>query len=350
MSRLANCILFCSSLIVGLTLVEIGIRLLAPQPMNGSVFEYAPRGYNVLKSKGTAPFEVGASKGVYHLTSPHLRGMPPPANAVRILVLGDSFTFGVGLAEEDTYVARLQRKINTVHGAGRVALLNAGIGGSGTAEHLAFLEDFGDEIAPRAVIVFVSIDDFNRAQRSGLYNLRSTDSFVLDEAALPTRPLKILVQDSDIYNFVIQHVHIAQLIRRVVIGLVFPSYPAPESLPAKELKSMNSTSADQQRLVRALFRRMKAWCDLRGVKLAVVNNGWQSYNWLPELLVSERISAFDAAPQVQSVIGSDPASYIIQGDGHPNAKGSAVVAEAVWPFVENFIGNSEVLSGFGTRP
>ena len=37
------------------------------------------------------------------------------------------------------------------------------------AEHLAFLEDFGGDIAPRAVIVFISIDDFNRAERSPLY-------------------------------------------------------------------------------------------------------------------------------------------------------------------------------------
>ena len=69
----------------------------------------------------------------------------------------------------------------------------------------------------------------------------------------------------------------------------------------------------------------------------MVNNGWQQYDWLPKLLASESIPAFDAAPMVQSIIASDLASYVIPGDGHPNAKGAAVTAEAVWPFVENFI-------------
>ncbi len=82
---------------------------------------------------------------------------------------------------------------------------------------------------------------------------------------------------------------------------------------------------------------MKAWCDSHGVTLAVINNGWREYVWLPKLLASEGIPAFDAAPLVQSVIAHDMTSYTIHGDGHPNAKGAAVTAEAVWPFVEAFI-------------
>jgi lysophospholipase L1-like esterase len=337
-SRIVNILLAMGSLIVGLVLAEIGVRLLAPQPMNGTVFEYAPRGYSVIKSKGTALFAVGDSKGIYHFMSPHLRGTTvPPAGAIRILVLGDSFTFGVGLPEEDTYVARLQKKLVAVFGIGRVALLNAGIGGSGSAEHLAFLEDFGGDIAPRAVLVFVSVDDFNRAERSALYRLVRPDTLDLSEGTMPTSRLKRFVAGSNIYNFVIQHFHIAQLIRRRVIDAVFASNPAPESTRANESKPAIPSSSDQQRLVRALFRRMKRWCDAHGVKLAVINNGWQSYDWLPELLSSENIAAFDAAPWVQPVIGRDMSSYIIPGDGHPNTKGAAVIAEAVWPFIETFI-------------
>jgi lysophospholipase L1-like esterase len=32
-----------------------------------------------------------------------------------------------------------------------------------------------------------------------------------------------------------------------------------------------------------------------------------------------------------------PTTYVIQGDHHPNAKGAAITAEAVWPFLETFI-------------
>src|SRR5262249_50648145 len=127
--------------------------------------------------------------------------------------------------------------------------------------------------------------------------------------------------------------------RGVVISAVFPvaGQESKGSVAAAEVKLASATSPDQQRLVRALFRRMKAWCGSHGAKLAVVNNGWQQYDWLPKLLASENITTFDAAPMVQSVIARDPASYVIPGDGHPNAKGAAVTAEAIWPFIETLI-------------
>jgi lysophospholipase L1-like esterase len=290
---------------------------------------------------------VGDSKGIYSFTPPHLRGMSqPPADAERILVLGDSFTFGVGLSDQDTYVAKLQEKLDVAFGAGRIALLNGGIGGSGTAEHLAFLEDFGDEIAPRIVLVFVNTEDFNRAQQSSLYHLHSNDSLELDEGTIPTTALNKLlrkVTESDLYNFVIQHVHVAQLIRRGFISIFVQSKP-DVSIVGKESRSTFGTSRDQQRLVHALFRRMKEWCDSHAAKLAVINNrgmadeSWRQNDWLPKMLAVENITAFDSAPEIQSIIAGDQVPYVIpQGIGHPNAKGAAVIAQAVWPFIQSLI-------------
>jgi lysophospholipase L1-like esterase len=337
---LTTCALVVCSFIASLVLAEIGVRLFSPQPMNGSVYENTLRGYAVNRSKGTVLFSIGANKGIYHFTSPHLRGIRSPQVAEeRILALGDSFTFGAGLSEEDTYVSRLQKKIDATFGVGRVALLNAGIGGSGSADHLAFLEDFGGDIAPRAVIVFISIDDFNRAERSPLYRLRQTDTLELDEGTVPTnaliRFLHRLGAGSDIYNFIIEHLHIAQLIRRTVILANFPSSPGPATARPDELGT--PSSSDQQRLVRAIFKRMKTWCDVHGAKLAVINNGWRTYDWLPALLASENITFFDAASQIQPVIIRDLAAYTIMGDRHPNAKGAMLVADAAWPFIQTFI-------------
>lgn len=366
---IANSALVLCSLAAGLLLCEIAVRLFAPQPVNGIFFEYAPRGYTVTKSKGTALFSIGENKGVYQFVSPHLRRLHPPSRgAARILALGDSFTFGFGLPEKDTYIARLQGKLDSAFGADRIALLNAGISGSGTAEHLAFLEDFGDEIAPAAVFVFVSIDDFNRAQRSPLYRLRSPQTLDLDAASVPVNALKKAIVPSEAYNFVIQHLQLAQLIRRA--HLLFLSAYAAKSAGSAQARPLDDgavksagsseqltpindgdhksagtghlepiidSSPEQQRLARALFRRMKAWCDARGIKLAVINNGWRTYEWLADLLASERIAAFDAAPQVLPNILRNNASYVITGDGHPNAAGDALTADAVWPFVRNFI-------------
>jgi lysophospholipase L1-like esterase len=333
---LANSVLVLCSLAAGLLLCEIAVRLFAPQPINGIFFDFAPRGYTVTKSKGAALFNIGTNKGVYRFIAPHLRRAHPPSpGAARILALGDSFTFGFGLPEQDTYIARLQDKLDAVFGADRIALLNGGISGSGTAEQLAFLEDFGDKIAPAAVLVFVSIDDFNRAQRSPLYRLRSADTLDLDAANVPVNTLKKIIVTSDAYNFVIEHLQLAQLMRRAHLALL--SAFGPRSARAEQPGPIIDSSPEQQRLARALFRRIKAWCDARGIKLAVISNGWRPYTWLADLLASEQIAAFDAAPQVLPVMLPNRAAYEIAGDGHPNAAGDALTAEAVWPFVRTFI-------------
>lgn len=333
---LGSFVLVLVGIVLGHGVAEIALRIFAPQPMSGVMFEYAPRGYSVNRSSGSALFTVGENTGSYHFVWPHLRGVqPPPAHAARIIALGDSFTFGWGLPEQDTTVVKLQEKIDAAFGRESFALLNAGIGGSGTAEHMAFLEDYGDIIAPRAVIVFVNYDDFNRAQRSPLYRLRDANTLELVEGQAPRSTLKQLVSHSRLYDFAIQHSHLAQLMRNVVLRILYP--PSPASMSTVEhIVEAKGSSPDQQRLARALFRRMKAWCDQRGVKLAVINNGWRPYEWLSDLLSSEGITGFDATAQIQPVIAGDVAPYVLS-DGHPNRRGAKVIADAVWPFLRDFI-------------
>ena len=131
--------------------------------------------------------------------------------------------------------------------------------------------------------------------------------------------------------------HIVQLLRNAVIAMLFPMHSgvtqardADEQSPTRD-----EISPDQQRLARALFRRIKAWCDARGIKLAVINNGWRSYDWLPKLLTTEHITAFDAAPVVQPAIARNSAGYT--RERHPDPDGAELTADAVWPFVRNFI-------------
>ena len=214
-SPIANFILVLGSLLVGLVLAEIGIRFLAPQPMKGIVMEYASRGYAVNRS--AALFSVGENKGIYHFTSPHLRGIAPPTGAIRILAVGDLFTFGLGGTEEQTYVARLQKKLDRAFGIGRFVLLNAGISGSGSADQLAFLEDFGSDIALAQSSSSSARMTWREQEFSPLYRLLRPNGLDLGEGTVPTSKLKSFFAGSKIYNFLVEHLHTAQLIRRAVI-------------------------------------------------------------------------------------------------------------------------------------
>jgi lysophospholipase L1-like esterase len=72
---------------------------------------------------------------------------------LRILVLGDSFAFGVGAREEETYPARLQQ-ILRARGV-RAEVLNAGAPGYGVPDEAAWFERWGKPLAPDVVLVTV---------------------------------------------------------------------------------------------------------------------------------------------------------------------------------------------------
>lgn len=346
-----NFILILASIVCGLLLCEVLVRLIAPQDLKGQFYEFAARGYKVLRSEGAAFQTHEGAIITHHFTPPHLRGFPAPHGAARILVLGDSFTEGVFLNEDETYVGRLQRLLDGRFGAGKVALLNAGIAGSGTADQLAFLEDFGEAVAPKAVIGIVSIDDFGRAQRTSLYRLASPDGSDLVAGTVPKSRVLDAIITSRPYNYLSEHSQLMQLVRAAARKLA-PTVANPNAARSDEPKtaaaddnsdgSFFAVTDEQRQLARALFRRMKKWCDLHGVQFAVINNGWRHYDWLDDMLRSEGIASFDASPEVQSAIRRDPKSFVIPGDGHPNAKGAGVTAVAMWPFLQKFVVENRV--------
>jgi lysophospholipase L1-like esterase len=105
-----------------------------------------------------------------------VRGMPvrvnalglrgPEANAVpapgvrRVLVLGDSSTFGEGVRDDETFPARLAAELAARRPAAW-EVLNAGVQGYNTATELAWLERRGFALRPALVIVAFNLNDYD---------------------------------------------------------------------------------------------------------------------------------------------------------------------------------------------
>jgi lysophospholipase L1-like esterase len=336
----SRAVLAIVSTLSALVLCEGLVRRFAPQDLKGQIFEFAPRGYKVHRSEGTAIHEAAGFRVTYRFTPPHLRGAPAPPGARRILVLGDSFTAGWLLAEDETYVGRLQHALDATFGSGRVALLNAGTMGAGTADQVAFLEDFGAEVAPAGVLDVVGLDDFGRAERSGLYRLASPDSLDLVAAASRRKTLVDAIVTSRTYRLLAEHSHLVQLVRTAAWRLA-PRLGNPNAAGLAEMATADESgrpavTESQARLARALFRRMQAWCDAHGARFAVMNNGWRRYDWLVATLKGDGISVFDATPAVRPVVDASPQAFTLP-DGHPNPRGAAVIADALWPFLRTFV-------------
>ena len=71
---------------------------------------------------------------------------PPPDGRPAVVVLGDSFTFGLGVPAEETYAGRLEDALGA-------RVYNAGIPGYGTFEERRMLADIATVLTPSVVVV-----------------------------------------------------------------------------------------------------------------------------------------------------------------------------------------------------
>jgi lysophospholipase L1-like esterase len=87
----------------------------------------------------------------------------PDENVIRILAIGDSFTFGAYVHNQETWTSRLEGDLNTtLFPDAQVQVLNAGIPGYTIEDELSYLRDKGLALHPDVVILgFYTNDIFD---------------------------------------------------------------------------------------------------------------------------------------------------------------------------------------------
>jgi lysophospholipase L1-like esterase len=150
--------------IVFVMLAEAGMRLIGL----GHSYESDPNAY--LRSSdpdvvfdlkpGYRGFSDGAEVAV---SSQGLRdhevAIPAPPNTSRILVLGDSVTFGLGVHAEETFCERLEAMLSGNTAERRYEVINAGVIGYNTIQERAKLEQVGPRVEPDVVILMFVVND-----------------------------------------------------------------------------------------------------------------------------------------------------------------------------------------------
>jgi lysophospholipase L1-like esterase len=84
-----------------------------------------------------------------------------PSNVYRVMMLGDSTTFGWGVREEDTAAKFLERKLNAhlPPGYDKVEVINAGVGNYDTVQEVTYYETRGQAFHPDLVVLVFFIND-----------------------------------------------------------------------------------------------------------------------------------------------------------------------------------------------
>lgn len=335
-------ILWLTPIVGSLGTGEIVVRLLAPQDLSGTWLTYGPRGLVINKSSTTARHQQGDSVVYYRFNHLHQRGAELQPGARPVLVLGDSFTFGWMLEEPVSYVGRLQARVDERFGAGRFQLLNAATAGWGAGDYLAYLEAFGEQVRPYLVLVFVNFDDLDRALRTPLYSLGADGRAVARDLSGERSLLKMMMDRIPLYDWLLEHSHVVQLLRNSTVRGVrasvrdIPSAPPSGLVPA--LPSSTAPDVDNRiPLAKALMGRLKDWCDSRNIPQLVLTTGWveaDGRSWMGEVSQAFGAAFVDLAFDVATVVRKEPALYQLASDGHPNARGAGVVAEAAWSALE----------------
>jgi lysophospholipase L1-like esterase len=136
----------------------------------GSSFRFLYFDLDRVAQNGEASWETTAVE--HHINRQGRRGpeVPTlkPSGEFRILSLGDSFTFGDGVADGETFTARLEDLLNEDAESGlHYRAINAGVSGFNTFQEVAWLKHIGPSLEPDLVLITFYINDAYEDDRFG---------------------------------------------------------------------------------------------------------------------------------------------------------------------------------------
>ena len=197
-SRWREALLLCGALVVASVLTEIGLRIVdhpLSKPYLDYVAWYEPSevyGHQLVPGfEGIGPLNVPVrinSHGFRDIEHTLEKGV-----TLRILALGDSFTFGWGVSFEQTYLQQLEQMLQGATGK-RIETINTGVPGWGLNQYYLFLKKVGVQYAPDIIVLAYFVDD--------LYSSIIQEAIPVNEQYRPGLQYKGgILHHSRFYNF-----------------------------------------------------------------------------------------------------------------------------------------------------
>jgi lysophospholipase L1-like esterase len=313
------------TLVVFLIIAEICVRL------SGYVktqMHYDPKMYIYSSTKiyGLNPnYETCIWKDVvYKINSVGLRDEIEPddkksENVFRILNLGDSVTFGIGVHLKDTYAKKLEKLLNQKgEGKLRYEVINAGVPGYRTCQEIVLLKEVGLKYQPDLILI----------------------GFILNDAKpLPELPKSILMfasflkSYSYLYTFVefkMRHLR-ARIKKEEDNPDAFPYLKNPKNPGWKQCKDA--------------LREFSNICRMNNIKMLLVlippyvssnreNYPYYQLHQMIEEVCNEYNIPFLDLLDVNVFAGVTPESIRISAiDTHPNSKGHQLIANCIYKYL-----------------
>jgi len=346
MKLAVNLLMLLISLVISCLFGEFIIRMVYPQNLTGQCFEYTDKGLLVNRQKGSSPLQYGKLVIRYNYYYPHLRDTPLKQGGIRVLTIGDSFTFGFMVDKSNQITYLLQQDTDKEFGKEKFYFLNAGTSGWGTADYTAYLEDFGEIIKPKIVLVILNTDDIGRSVKSKLFEFMPGSGMDLKRNILKVSYFKRFVNSIPGYEWLLEHSHLVQLFKRSW-QLATQKSTQKKSSAIREFgpnsKELRVPSEYSIKLGQALFIRLDKWCRDHGADLYITTTGWSNEEDVdslieptsvfmkaaPEFFRSINVPYYDIFSDIQKAKNGAGKRFVFP-DGHPNEAGNRLISEEIW--------------------
>ena len=253
-------------------------------------------------------------------------------NRDKILILGESFTFGWLLKDHDTFVHKLQQDNSNYK------FINVAVGAWGTSDYTLFTELYCKEIKPKKIFVFLNTDDFYRGYHRGFYKLNNNNLIKVKKKINDISKDSFLDKNIPFYKLLKSNSHFFMLSRNLVYNLIYPpSYNpwSPEKYWPKPPLNMNKLDKKKVRdLNEKIFLKLKNEVIKCNSKLYIFFTNWARPSMMldgnvnKEFLLNANVFFsnnniyYYENSKLMEPLYENPMNYIIDIDFHPNSKGA----------------------------
>lgn len=278
-----------------------------------------------------------------------------PLNTLRLGVFGDSFTFGEGVQNNETYPKYLenlfQMNKNIKNLGVDVEVLNFGIGKTGTSHQLAFYQKEGQKYNLDIVIIgFFSGNDFED-NWGGVFYLKNNELVHNPTAYSSIRKIQKIVYHIPFYRWASTHSHLVNLLRKTatIYDDQIRTQEAKNSNVNNHASDSSSNINEKIQLTWRLLEKFKneTKCNNSDLLLANFPHRHQKilshYSYKEEIPINVKmcdkllkiikdhnIMLLDLVP-VFSKLPTSP--YYFEHDNHMTRLGHQIIASSIYKFI-----------------
>ena len=324
-----------AAIVVGLGGVELGLRAFVPSSGAGSAarFELDPELIYRLRAENVVTWSSPEFTEISHTNALGLRGgevAAKQAGELRILAVGDSFTYGHGVQDDEAYPAVVETMLRAR--GHDVQVLNAGVPGYNTDQAYTWTLRDGLALAPDLVLVGVHCSDVSDNYESSLYDLDGDR--LVRRAVERTRMYRL----GSLVGLIPRVVRTSRTFDVLVASLDW--YDAPSARPvvpdldAWSFRKIRLEVADLAR--RAAARDTAVAVVLMPCKKSLAPGARDPYGPLVADLSAARVPVLASGAALAGVEQDhDLRALFFRDDPHLNPDGNRALAHAVADFVES---------------